>query len=280
MERTTETEERPRMPTLVKLGERDLQILSALETWGILGLGQLEGLLFRKDSAPQERLALFFNSADPGRYHRYVFRCLRRLETAGLIKAHRYVNLPKLLTLTAEGHARLRAAGRSRLPEPAGFVADSLVRHELDAAGVGLVMSELLGLPVRTERERYLWGRERGRATAPLRLALSDLWVVDEARPKAVEVERTQKSATRYRDLWELYRRRLPPGGVVLYIACWPTGAPLLLARARACLADFVYVCGLEEFKASLGTCAFRGYRDGAAVFLKNAQPVLLEATR
>lgn len=60
----------------VNLRERDFEILSALEKWGVLGLAQLDGLAFKKASPAEERARLFFNEMDR---KMYALACYKRL---------------------------------------------------------------------------------------------------------------------------------------------------------------------------------------------------------
>lgn len=240
--------------------ERRFQVLCALETWGILGLGQLKGLLFGRRMNSQKLVRFFFNQTSKNHYRGYTYKVVRRLERRGYVKAHGYADSARLYTLTGEGHRFLKKTGRATLPVHLDHLAPSAVRHELHVNGVGLILTELLGLRVRTERDRYLWSTRIGRGSAPIRLAISDLWIVDRRQPKAVEVEMMQKSRLRYKETWQTYRRRLPENGVVLYLTNWPSGPRRLLYLARGFRADFIYVCGLKEFRESCGTSPFIGY--------------------
>ena len=252
----------------VEVGFRTLNILRGLEKWGVLGLGQVEGFLFPEGLNETERMNLFFNSKFQGEYRGASYKAVKYLEELGLVEVQRYTNMPRLYNLTKDGHRVLKDLGLRQLEEFRGPVTDSMVKHEALVSGIGLVISELLARPVSTEFERQVLSRgatqEHGREAFPL----PDLWVADAGQPKAIEVERTQKSAERYRKLWSFYRDNLPGSAVVLYITEFPNGPRLLLSRARKLLADFIYACGLEEFRASLGRCAFVGYR-GAEVHLE-----------
>lgn len=245
-----------------EIGRKGLSVLRVLEKWGLLGLAQLDGLVFHKGMEPAERSGLFFNSKFQDEFRGASYKVMRRLEKAGLVTVHYCANVPRVYTLTADGYRSLKRRDLAKLPDFRACIADSLVQHELLANGIGLVLSEILGLSVSIELERYLLSRG-AQSTSWEDIPLPDLWVSDRGQPKAIEVERTQKSAKRYKKLWATYRDDFPPNTVVLYVAAFPNGAKLLLARARKLLADFIYVCSLEEFKASLGRCPFIGYRGG-----------------
>ena len=252
----------------VEVGDRTVRILRELEKWGILGVGQIEGLLFPERLSETERMNLFFNSKFQGEYTGASYKAVKVLEELGLIEGQHYTNMPRLYNLTKDGHRVLEDLGLTALQEIRGPLMDSLVKHEVLVTGIGLVISECLRQPVSTEFERQVRSRgatlDQGRESFPL----PDLWVADAGQPKAIEVERTQKSAARYRKLWTFYRDNLPGSSVVLYITAFSNGPRLLLSRARKLMADFIYFCGLEEFQAGLGGCAFVGYR-GAEIRLE-----------
>ena len=84
----------------VNLGERDYEILGAIEKWGILGLGQLEGLVFKKGAGGDERTKLFFNEAGREIYTKACYKRLSDLEAGGYVRSQFYLNHRKLFTLT------------------------------------------------------------------------------------------------------------------------------------------------------------------------------------
>lgn len=247
----------------VKMTERRARILTLLEKWGILGLGQLDGLLYEGELPEERRLELFFNSAPRDGYRGMTYKAMSRIEGLGWVRGNSFTNLPVTYTLTTKGHAALRKEKLNALPSFSGEVAESIVRHELLVSGIGLTLSVLRRLRVRTEWERYLASSGREETAGRKDFGLSDLWISDAVQPKAVEVERTQKSARRYEELWRGYREDLPPGGVVLYVVCFPGGCVNLLKRAEKLGADHVYFCQLSDFKASRGRGPFVGYRGG-----------------
>lgn len=247
----------------VEVGERTLNILRALEKWGILGLGQVEGLLFPEGLSEMERMSLFFNCKFKGEYTGASYKALKYLQELGLIEVKQYINMPWLYNLAKEGHGVLKRLRLAKLEEIRGPLTDSVVNHEVLVTGIGCVISEFLGWPVSTEFERQVLSRGKGQDLGRESFPLPDLWISDAGQPKAIEVERTQKSAERYRKLWAFYRNNLPGSAVVLYITAFPNGPRLLLSRARKLLADFIYVCAIEDFQAGLGRCAFLGYRGG-----------------
>ncbi|MBI5631612.1 MAG: hypothetical protein HY921_12105 [Elusimicrobia bacterium] len=250
----------------VEVGIRTLGILRSLEKWGIMGLAQMEGLLFCNGLDTTARVDLFFNSKFRDEYRGASYKAVRYLEELGLVTVNHYTNMPRIYTLTTAGHQALRGLDLSLLPEFRASLADSLVKHELLVTGIGLVLSELLGLSVSTEFERQVFSQGAARSAAAGDIPMPDLWISEPGKPKVIEVERTQKSRERYRKTWASYRHDLPPATVVLYITSFPNGPRLILARARKLMADFIYVCSLEDFKASLGRGPYVGYRGGEIV--------------
>ncbi|MFA6093769.1 MAG: hypothetical protein WCU88_08450 [Elusimicrobiota bacterium] len=207
-------------------------------------------------------MELFFNSGSEDEYDGTAYKGLKRLARAGLVGFRTYTNLPRIYSLTGLGHRILRREGINTLPACAGELAESLVRHELLVNAVGLVLSEVLGLRVWTELERYQASLQNVKVRRNEQ-GFSDLWIEDDEQPKAVEIERTQKSAVRYAKLWRAFRVEYPRNCVVLYVTCFPGGAGILLRRARKLMADHIYVCALEDFQSSLGMGPFVGYRGG-----------------
>lgn len=245
------TDEKQEIP----LTPRDLKVLSALEVWGVLGIGQLHGVASL--AAPdEEKVRLFFNEPERTRYATSLSKRLRKLAAAGYMRGHSFINHHKMFTLAERGHKLLQRRGLARLPGYRDSIEEYLVDHEVTTAAVGLVMSELLGLTVRTERERFQWISKGGRGPAPER-GISDLWIVDRVQPKAVEVEMHQKSETRYGDIFESYRRKMPDGGAVLYLTSWPSGVRCILSHAQTFRAPFVYACSLEDFRRAAGRAPF-----------------------
>jgi hypothetical protein len=248
-----------------------MEALCHLEKWGILGLGQLHGIAVETGAAPAARVARFFNTASRTDYTRWFTKRLTALGRAGYIKEHFYVNHPKMFTLAERGHAELEGRSLSIVKRYRGELSEELLSHELHVAAVGLTLTELYGLRVRTERERYVWTGRGGRSPAPVR-AVSDLWVVD-AQPKAIEVEMSKKSETRYKEIWDAYRLRLSGNAVVLYLTAWPDGTRCIRRLARQFHAQFVHVCAMGDFRASRGLAPFLGVQDGQSVSLGTAVP-------
>ncbi len=247
-----------------------LGVLKGLERWGVLSLSQIEGLVFGKASG-RKRLELFFNGRFKDEYRGAAYKVLERLVKRGLVMGQSYVNLTRVYSLTRKGHAALVESGLAGLEDYRDTVSDSMIRHELLVSGIGLVISELIGLPVATNFEHQILKRGEAGQGSPS----PDLWVSIGvgAQPlggsaqslgggsNAIEVERSLKSAERYQGLWELYRYYFSGGGVVLYITAWPGLSHKILSLARKFLMDFIYVCPLEDFRKSLGKGAFVNYR-------------------
>jgi hypothetical protein len=238
------------------------EVLKALEKWGMMSQAQVEGLIFGEKMTEEERVNLFFDGVYDGKFDAPGYKVLKRLREAEMVRLHGFLNA-SLYALTGRGHGYMIQRGISIIPGRRLSMAPSMVPHEMLVTGIGLVMSSLLGLPVSTEFERYARSRYAKGGAQLKGMILPDLWISDAAQPKAVEVERTMKDSERYRRLWTDYRSSLPPEVVVLYITAWPNGAEIILSRARELLMDFIYVCSIEDFKKSLGTCPFVGYRGG-----------------
>lgn len=254
------------------LQDRDYKVLTALEKWGVLGLGQLYGITVETGADLRSRVARYFNKADARDYGRWFAQRLTALGQAGYIADHFFLNHPKIFTLAERGHKELQLKKMALLKGFRGSISGELVAHEVHVAAVGLVLSEVFHHKVRTERERYIWTGKGGRSPAPVR-AVSDLWIV-EPRPKAVEVELSQKSEARYKELWEAYSLKLQHNGAVLYLTGWPDGVRCILNYARQFRAPFIYAAGLDDFQTNCGRTPFAGARDGESIVIEPATAV------
>jgi DNA-binding MarR family transcriptional regulator len=240
----------------VRLENRDFEVLGALEKWGALGSGQMDGLVYRKGSSREERTRLFFNEIERKDYWLGAYKRLRRLELLGLVRRELNVNQRRIYLLTGQGHAALTRQGRAALRTYRPTLSELWARHDVTVAAVGLMVSELLGFEVSSERERYerSWLNSSGRKE---KLLLPDLWIPSEAQPKAIEVELTPKSKKRYRDLWASYREILPANCVVLYLIGWSWGLEWLIRLAREWGHNFIYFAELEGFRKEFGRRVF-----------------------
>jgi hypothetical protein len=265
-----EKPEREQTKPGARLQERDYELLGALEAWGVLGLGQIDGLVFHTGLSDAEKCRRFFNEYGDELYRLSGYKRLSDLKKSGYVEAHFYHGFPMVFTLTSKGHAALKGAERARLPGFRRHVSAHLVEHEIMVNAVGLVLSEVLGLSVRTIRQRTAWSPRGGWSHTAARSKVPDLWIADEREPKAVEVELNQKSTLLYPDIWEAYRERLPRGGAVLYLTDWPSGATFIPRQAGRRGLGFVYACDLHEFGSSLGLAPFINC-DGESLRLASA---------
>lgn len=268
------------MATVV-LGERDLEILEALEKWGVLGLAQLDGLAFKKQAPEQERIRLLFNETDRKMYTLAAYKRLRDLELAGYIKGHFYLNHPKVFTLTERGHKTLLQERRARVQGFKRGISESLLTHELTVNGVGLILSQLLCLKVRSEFELATQWAQKDRRKSPTRYVTPDIWIMPGSvlpeDPVTVEIELTQKAEARYKKLWEHYVRVLPYGTLVLYLTSWPGGVKCILELTSKYGAQgggyLVYVASLQSFQETGGRCIFTNHAHYDPRYLRLAPP-------
>lgn len=240
-----------------KLQERDEQLLRELELWGVLGLGQIDGLMFHKEVGECGRARLFFNEYGESLYRLSGYKRLQDLKNSGHVEAHFYRDFPMVFTLTTRGHRALKAAKIARLPGFKRSASGHLIEHEIMVNAVGLVLSKLHGLTVRTIRERTEWNSRGGWSHTASRSRIPDLWISDPNEPKAVEVELNKKATQLYPDIWASYRSALPGNAVVLYLTHWPSGPDFVRGQAGRLGMPFIFVCDLAEFKASAGRSAF-----------------------
>ncbi len=251
----------------IQLGPRDMKMLSALETWSVLGIGQMIGLGL--GSALDEALLVerFFNTMDRNDYMLWVAKRIHALEVAGYIQGHSFLRQPKAYTLTHKGLAAISDEPVTTGSDPRNFVSEALIRHDLRVSAVGLVFTEILGLPARREHPKVIWTTSNGRGQLTLEGA-ADLWIDTPLGARAIEVELTQKSRKRYAAIFETYRRRLSGDEAVLYLTGWPQGASIILRNAREQRAPFVFACALDAFRLSAGRCIFEGAVAGRTILL------------
>ncbi|HXT00338.1 MAG TPA: hypothetical protein VN915_06660 [Elusimicrobiota bacterium] len=251
----------------MELTKRDVAVLEALEKWGVMGLGQLDGFLFRNAAAEAERMRLFFNDLRREDHWGGAYKRLRTLELAGLVKTFRAINYWQVYMLTGRGHECLRENQRASYLHPIRSLGEAYLRHEITVCGVGLVMSELLGLKVQATRQ--IWENLRRRQVprrSDSRLTCPDLLVQDaQSQWHSIEVELTAKSRERYREL--LYKRESRwAEGMILYLTGWPTGVEYLLSLMEKSQSVSTYAASLAEFREQLGRCQYlrqttNGYR-------------------
>lgn len=253
-----------------ELQERDRELLGELEVWGVLGLGQIDGLVFHKEPGEIERCRLFFNEYGQNLYRLSGYKRLQDLKKSGHVEAHFYRDFPMVFTLTSRGHRTLKAAKRARLPGFKRSISGHLIEHEIMVNAVGLALSRLHGLTVRSIRERTEWNRRGGWSHTTSRSKVPDLWISDPNEPKAVEVELNKKATQLYPEIWETYRQALPSRAVVLYLTNWPSGPDFVRRQAARLGMDFIYVCDLAEFRRTAGRCAFTN-REGRSLLLAPA---------
>ncbi len=253
-----------------ELQERDRELLKELEVWGVLGLGQIDGLVFHKGLGEVERCRLLFNEYGENLYRVSGYKRLQDLKKSGHVEAHFYRDFPMVFTMTSRGHRALKAATMARLPGFRRSVSGHLIEHEIMVNAVGLVLSKLHGLTIRTIRERTDWNSRGGWSHTTSRCRIPDLWISDQAAPKAVEVELNKKATQLYPDIWASYRASLPGRAVVLYLTNWPSGPEFVRRQAAHLGMPFVYVCDLAEFRAAAGRCAFTNH-EGRSLRLASA---------
>ena len=95
--------------------ERDFKVLEALEKWGALGLGTIDGAFFRRTGAWPERMRLMFNEIDRRDYWQGAYKRMDMMRKLGLVKLQSYINHHQTYLLTPEGHRLLKRRGRSNL---------------------------------------------------------------------------------------------------------------------------------------------------------------------
>ena len=260
------------------MNPRDIKMLSAMETWGVLGIGQMMGLGMTETLNETGQVERFFNTMDRTDYMIGVAKRVHMLEIAGYIQGHSFQRQPKAYTLTYTGRAAISDEPASERSDPRNFVSEALIKHDLKVSAVGLVLTQILGLPARREHPQAVWTKSNGQGHLTLEGA-SDLWIETILGPMAIEVELTQKSRKRYAGIFDTYRRRFSDlgAGSALYLTGWPHGAAVILRNARDQRAPFVFVCALDEFRRTAGRCAFEGAVAGRTIILPGREAAGME---
>lgn len=244
----------------MKLQDRDFEVLAALERWGVMGLGQVDGLLFHKEVSGEERARLFFNDIRREDYWGRAYKRLNGLEKLGLVRVQRSDYTWPVYLLTARGFELLKRRGKTRFDTPSQGISARLIRHETVTVGVGLVLTEVLGLAVSTARETWDWMNRRYPNNRDARLAMPDFLVGDKSggARHIVEVELTPKSRKRYREIFHSHRQRLRNmDGRILYLVDWPGGVGQIMRLGRKSEVASVQAAQLTDFRAQLGHCEF-----------------------
>lgn len=255
----------------MKLKERDYRILEALEKWGALGLGQIDGAFFRSTADWSERMRLLFNEIDRRDYWQGAYKRMDLLRKAGLVRLERYINHHQVYLLTSAGHRLLASLGRSVLRGIRPSLPETFVDHELAVAAIGLLLEESLGRRVLSNRQLYAVNYRKRRRGEPAPF-YPDIWVVAQP-PCVVEVELSLKSPRRYAALFEQYRRRLPYDSRLLYLTA-PRLKDTILAHGITQRMPTLYAATLGEFREGRERCVFKGtVRDARFQFADLAAP-------
>ncbi len=175
----------------LRLNNRDYKIMSALEVWGVLGLGQLASLVFYPKAL---NLDLIFNRYGRRLYDGYAYKRVFRLEKAGYIKAcapvqSLYREPNKAYVLAIAGQKKLVEAGRSEgIPAPRKW-SPSAVSGYLLRNAYGLLLVQISNCAV-SPRHQLLWlNRGRYPDQASLRMGVPDFQIAGEKTPIDLWVE-------------------------------------------------------------------------------------------
>lgn len=188
----------------MELTKRDLKILAAIEKWGVVGLGQIDGVFFRTELPEAERIRLFFNDLRREDHWGGAYKRLSALAGAGLIRTWRPTNYWQVYLLTGRGHEQLKRHQLAVFEHPLRGVGEAYLRHEIAVCGVGLTLTALLGLKVQTARRTWHEMYRRGGIKRGFtKLRLPDLIVGDGVGGvHHVEVELSAKSRERYKTMF------------------------------------------------------------------------------
>ncbi|MFH1620240.1 MAG: hypothetical protein ABIG11_10130 [bacterium] len=244
----------------MKITDRDIQILSALELWGVLDEAQLTAAFKTENLDDKTRIEMLF-----GNRKELITSAMRQrmlaLRKAGYVRIHRFIMHPQMYGLTKDGHALLRNMRRNKLPDCQHEVAPLTVEHNRIAASVGLVFSHIDMMPVISMRQVI---HRRNRKIAQGHISrrnsiIPDLLVGDPAWRKLIEIEINLKSSARYRRIWRIYQNTLENEEAVLYVVPDRTAEKRLYELARELQVSCVYFMDIPTFRASQGLAYFTG---------------------
>jgi hypothetical protein len=247
----------------VRLQSREYEVLSELDKWGLLGLAQLEGLLFRTGAEMKERIGLFFNDYDEGTFDRYSYKRLLLLEKAGCIERFfkrfkGWKDLQWAYGLTRRGKTVLEQARTSRGKlDFRRTWSNNLVFDYILMNGAGLVLAKILRLKVTSRHQLAREMRPQGLSEVQIQSRIPDL---------RIEGKWPLSMMVRIGGSWVAHSRRWLGRDIHLWLYLTPELATEpVLWRARAVGARHVYVAGLKDFRENLGGTVFRNCRDRTA---------------
>lgn len=244
-----------------RLKKLDLKILGLLETWGALGLGQIEGACAENFENSARLVALLFNESF--RYAGKFYLRLRHLQERGLVAVQRENYQRQVYKLTPIGHWALYREWEAQFEEVQETVSPATMRHRVIGAGVGLLISRFLGLEVVSERQFHHVVRGNLGGRRPVGFHLPDLVLnLPEGQGRCpIEIELHQKPRHRYEELWAYYRGSLAPKDTLLYLTSDPRFSIRLLGLAERYGADFLFACDLPAFREALGRSRFLNFK-------------------
>ena len=238
--------EKGRKMSKVRLKEREYEVLLELDKWGVLGIGQLEGMLFWKGSDTAERVRLLFNEYGRDAYDRYGYKRLVKLEGAGYVRIITERGQERIYTLSRQGKTALNEVRMSGKADMRRTWADGIVHAYVRWNGVGVTLARLLGAGVRSRHQLATAARAKGLHEAQIQSRIPDL-MIDGPVPMAMLVRR-------YID-WEKESKRWLSGERCfwLYLASSELWRDAVVHHAKSEGADDVFAAEESEFRERLG---------------------------
>lgn len=229
-------------------------MLSAMEVWGVLGLGHVQGAFFGSHLDTLARCKLLFSQRI--RQKGCAYRRLRKLQLAGYIKAYKLLGYPQVYGLTENGYRLLKSRGLTKLRSYCKWVSAYTLSNKLASVSVGLMLKHLKGKSLASDRITYEWQQNLKRERKwSGNLLLPDLTVYEPHIP--VEIELHQKSTERYHELWDHYKECFGREIKVAYLTPTAERAEGLWITARIKDHRHIYTLDLPAFIRSIGEAAF-----------------------
>lgn len=238
----------------MKIQERDKEILLGLEKWGVMGLGQVSGLFFKREAMRQERERLFLEKIERRDYWTAAYKRLGMLEKAGLIRKVYYrtaFGRRQVWFLSAAGHGYLKRQKLARLGSYKRTLGITKLHRHRWVVGIGLALSAL-GWKVKSARELDETGWFTRQKNARDRPQLPDLWIDTGTRSAAVYA-----SLIPWRNWepleagWRMFQARFP-GVRILHVRAAAYQLEPLVRHARSLGFPLVGVGSGIEFERDL----------------------------
>ncbi len=251
----------------LKIRERDIEILSDLELWGILDELQVNAVFHKEKTDMSVKIDWLFEKNTRGITSSARRRMCKFLH-AGYVNPLRFEFMNRAYILSSSGHNLLKSLNKNCLPSHQARISPACVKHQLLTAAIGLTMSKFWRLPVLSGRQ-ILHDLHKKIADGEAPKAgniVPDLIVNDRKDQKFIEVELTQKPNAVYAKIWETYAGIIPENGLLVYFMHNQCACGRILRLAQNLGMEKFYTAPIDEFRARQGRVLMKG-TDGREMY-------------